>query len=237
MEEIGEDPTLAELVSTRRGAARVLERHGLDYCCGGAQHLRAACADEGVDADDVLEDLTALAPGPHPEWALLDPAALVDHIEATHHRYLHEEMPRLSALAAKVAGVHGGRHPELALVEATYDELRADLEPHLRREEQVLFPMIRWLHGAAERPAMGPAEPDGPISVMVADHDRAGVLLAQLRSLTQGYTVPEDGCASYRALLEGLADLEADTHLHVHKENNVLFPVVLGRGQTLDGDA
>jgi regulator of cell morphogenesis and NO signaling len=72
---------------------------------------------------------------------------------------------------------------------------------------------------------------------MVADHDRAGVLLAQLRSLTQGYTVPEDGCASYRALLEGLADLEADTHLHVHKENNVLFPVVLGRGQTLDGDA
>ena len=66
-----------------------------------------------------------------------------------------------------------------------------------------------------------------PIRTMLAEHDRAGELLAELRVTTGGYAVPDDGCASYRSLYERLAALEADTHQHVHKENNVLFPAVL----------
>ncbi len=222
------DRTLADLVTADPGAARVLERFGLDYCCGGGRPLEDACAAAGVDPASVLDVLAATPDGPTPDWATMAPEVLVDHLEATHHAYLHTELPRLTELADKVAGVHGDRHPELHQVRVTYAELRADLEPHLMKEERILFPLIRELVASA-----GTAEPHcgslemGPIRVMMMEHDRAGELLAALRERTAGYEVPDDGCASYRALYEGLAEMEADTHLHVHKENNVLFPAVI----------
>ena len=228
-----EDPTLAELVTAHAGAARLLERHHLDYCCGGGQRLSAACADQGLDPGQVLGELTALDPRVVPDWAAMGPAELVDHLEATHHRYLHDEFPRLSALAEKVADVHGGRHPELFEVQGTFDELRADLEPHLMKEERVLFPMIRELDAAIAAPAFRCGTLRNPISMMLIEHDRAGELLARLRALTSDYTTPRDGCASYRALYDGLAELEADTHMHIHKENNLLFPAVLEREDRL----
>ena len=222
------DRTLADLVTADPGAARVLERYGLDYCCGGGRPLDQACAAAGVDPATVLDALAAAPATSTPDWATMAPEVLVDHLEATHHAYLHTELPRLTPLADKVADVHGARHPELAAVRDTYAELRAELEPHLMKEEQILFPLIRELVASA-----GTAEAHcgslelGPIRVMMMEHDRAGELLAELREATGGYEVPDDGCASYRALYEGLAELEADTHLHVHKENNVLFPAVI----------
>ena len=152
---------------------------------------------------------------------------LADHIEQTHHAYLHTELPRLSTLVAKVVDVHGARHPELAGVAATYEDLRADLEPHLLKEERMLFPMIRELAASAERPQFHCGSLQNPIAVMLAEHDRAGELFTQLRAQTDEYRAPDDGCASYRMLFAGLAEVEADTHLHIHKENNVLFPAVL----------
>lgn len=223
------DRTLAELVTADPGSARVLERFGLDYCCGGQRGLAEACATASIDVDDVLAALAQQPPAGTPDWAALPPEALVDHLEATHHAYLHTELDRLGALAEKVASVHGERHPELTRVRDTYGELRDDLEPHLMKEERVLFPLIRELvAGSGDGPAPhGGALEDGPIRVMSMEHDRAGELLGELRRLSNGYEVPDDGCASYRALYEGLAELEADTHLHVHKENNVLFPAVI----------
>ena len=153
-------------------------------------------------------------------------AELVDHLEATHHRYLWEEMPRLSALMAKVVAVHGERHPELHAIAACYEEVRADLEPHLAKEEQVLFPMIRELATAPSLPSFHCGTLRNPISVMLREHDAVGELLAELRRLTNGYLAPADGCASYVTCFAALAELEADTHLHIHKENNLLFPLV-----------
>ncbi|HUP74683.1 MAG TPA: DUF542 domain-containing protein [Acidimicrobiales bacterium] len=105
------DPTLAEIVTAQPAAARVLERHQLDYCCGGKQRLRTACAAAGVDPDDVLAELAKLTPQPDPDWATMTPTLLVDHLEATHHAYLHAEFPRLTALAEKVVGVHDDPRP------------------------------------------------------------------------------------------------------------------------------
>ncbi len=115
-----------------------------------------------------------------------------------------------------------------------YALLRADLEPHLAKEERMLFPMIRELVSSPVPPRFHCGSLRNPISVMLAEHDRAGDLLAGLRSLTSGFEVPDDGCASYRALYDGLAELEADTHLHVHKENNLLFPAVVAMEDTAD---
>ena len=228
------DPTLAEIVTAQPAAARILERHQLDYCCGGTQRLRTACDAAGVDPDNVLAELATLTPQAEPDWATMAPTLLVDHLEATHHAYLHTEFPRLSALAEKVVGVHGSRHPELANVRAAYEELRADLEPHLTKEERVLFPMIRDLARSTFAPDFPCGSLQNPIRVMLTEHDRAGEVLARLRALTAGYATPADGCASYHALYEGLQELETDTHLHIHKENNVLFPAVIALEQQFE---
>jgi regulator of cell morphogenesis and NO signaling len=120
--------------------------------------------------------------------------------------------------------VHGERHPELAEVQRLYNELRADLEPHLTREEQELFPMIRQLAATTGGPESHDPAIVSQIEVLAAEHETVGDLLDKLNRVTSGYTTPADGCASYAACYRALAELEADTHLHVHKENNVLFP-------------
>jgi regulator of cell morphogenesis and NO signaling len=221
------DRTLSEIVNAEPASARVLESFGLDYCCGGNQRVGDACSKLGIEPETVLGALSALEPTPAPDWTSMDPAELVDHLESTHHGFLHAAFDRLDALATKVVAVHGGRHPELADIHAAYEALRADLEPHLAKEEQVLFPMIRQLVAATERPSFHCGSLRNPISMMMIEHDRAGGLLASLRGLTDDYVPPADGCVSYRSLFEGLAELEADTHLHIHKENNVLFPAVV----------
>lgn len=235
MTDLTADQTLAELVTARPASARVLESFGLDYCCGGRRSLDQACAELGTDPDVVLDALATVEPGPEPDWASMGPAELTDHLEATHHAYLHTELARLDALTGKVVGAHGARHPELGEVQATYGALRDDLEPHLMKEERVLFPMIHELAESEGIPSFHCGSLQNPISQMMSEHDRAGALLTTLRAVTDGYRVPPDGCASYQALYEGLAELEADTHLHVHKENNVLFPAVVALEQQRSG--
>ena len=227
--------TLAEIASNRPALTRELERLGLDYCCGGRRSLAQACAERGLDAEAIAAELSSvpLAEAPPADWIGLSPDELVDHLEATHHQFLRRELPRLSELAAKVSRVHGANHPELVQAEAVLAEIRADLEPHLQKEEQVLFPMIRSLATASSRPSFHCGSIANPIAVMEQEHTAVGALLEQLRQCTSNYQAPEDTCASTRALMAGLAELEADTHLHVHKENNHLFPAVLAQEEAL----
>jgi regulator of cell morphogenesis and NO signaling len=227
MIEVTGTESLADLVTANPARARVLEAFHLDYCCNGARRLVDACAPLGLDPRAVAAELLAIGPTLTDDWSSLAPAQLADQIEQTHHAFLHTELPRLSSLLAKVNDVHGARHPELADITSTYEDLRADLEPHLLKEERMLFPMIRELASSTELPVFHCGALRNPISVMLAKHDRAGELLANLRAQTDNFRAPDDGCASYRALFSGFTGLEADTHLHIHKENNVLFPAVL----------
>lgn len=232
---------LSHFVNVCPRSARVLESFGLDYCCGGGRSLDDACDEAGIPHGPVLGALldAIAAPGSgageDTAWVDMDPAELVLHIEAVHHVYLHGEMPRLDALLDKVTEVHGDRHGELYQVRRLYRELRAELTPHLLREEQVLFPMIRELAASEGAAEFHCGSLRNPISVMLSEHDMAGDMLARLQTATNGYRPPADGCASYRALYDGLAELERDTHLHIHKENNVLFPEVLRLERQVDG--
>lgn len=221
--QLGPDSTLAEVILARPGAERVLERFGLDYCCGGARPLRDAAAPLGLDPGEVLTAIESIEPEPVPEWNDLGPSELTRHIVDVHHAYLHEELPRLNMLALRVAGVHGAHHPELREIARVFGKLRDELDPHLRQEEETVFPMIRRLAAGEE---LDTDRTEAPITALMAEHDDAGALLERLRALTDGYRTPADGCASYHALFDGLAELEADTHLHVHIENNLLFPAV-----------
>jgi regulator of cell morphogenesis and NO signaling len=152
---------------------------------------------------------------------------LVDHIEQTHHAYLHEELPRLAAMTKKVAARHGGCDPRLVKLQETFQTMAQELWQHMAKEEQCLFPLIRQMEASDRAPSLHRATLAHPICQMEFEHDDAGAALEQLRELTDGFEPPEWACKTYRALLAGLAYLERDMHSHVHKENNVLFPRTL----------
>ena len=221
--------TLAQAVDSFPQLAREFERRGLDYCCGGQRTLGDACSTIGLDPEQTIAELELAVVGTSEaaEWTTMSADELVDHLESTHHRYLWDEMPRVTALLEKLVSVHGARHPELVEISACYAEVRGDLAPHMLKEERVLFPMIRELATSTNVPEFHCGSLRNPISVMLREHDEVGDLLAKLRRLTDDYSAPADGCATYIACFAAMAELEADTHLHIHKENNVLFPLVV----------
>ena len=65
---------------------------------------------------------------------------------------------------------------------------------------------------------------DNPIHMMEREHAQAGQLLQTLRALTNGYTVPPDGCTTYHAVWRLLDNFDHELRRHIHLENNVLFP-------------
>jgi regulator of cell morphogenesis and NO signaling len=218
--------TVGDLVAERPSRARIFERFGIDYCCGGKLSLDQACAKKAVDRDRVLAELAAAdaAPAPERNWVGVPLAELADHIEATHHAMLKQELPRLSAMTRKVAKVHGADHPELVRVAEIFESFAAEMIAHMGKEERVLFPMIRALERGEAPPPGSPHAMLGPITVMEREHDDAGRAMEQMRELTSGFRPPLGACGTYRATLDGLAQLEADLHIHVHKENSILFP-------------
>lgn len=222
--------SLAEWVTSVPAAAAVLESYELDYCCGGRESLAAACAARGLDAAVVSVALEAAADNhdsaaPAPvDWSRASLTDLCDHIEQTHHVYLRTQFPRLEQLLGKVLSAHGGHHPELRAVAGQFRALVGELGPHLMKEEQILFPAIRRLEAADSPPRFPFGSVRNPIRMMEHEHDGAGHCLHELRRLTNGYAPPTDACATWRQLLLGLDALERDLHLHIHKENNLLFP-------------
>lgn len=221
--------TVGELVTQRPGRSRVFQQLGIDFCCGGKKPLAEACADKGLDPNTVLTILLAAeadAPSDEKDWSQESLTALADHIEQTHHAYLREELPRLGAMVRRVAAVHGDQHPWLREVSAVFKDFVAELESHMLKEEQILFPAVRHLDsgGALPHGAMNIAS---PIEAMEHEHEEAGRALSRMRELSNNYTPPENACGTFRAALDGLEELERDMHRHVHKENSILFPRAL----------
>jgi regulator of cell morphogenesis and NO signaling len=224
--------TVREYALEMPRATRIFEKLGIDYCCGGGKSLAEACAKAGVAVDEVLGSLERIGNSDETSssegWQTAALAALIAHIVEKHHTFTRQELARLEALLAKVCGVHGENHPELFRIQKQFQELSRDLEPHMLKEEQVLFPYIIQMEEAVKNNRTLPAPPFGtvrnPVRVMMAEHDAAGETLREMRELSSDYTVPEDGCISYQTLYGALAALEADLHQHIHLENNILFP-------------
>ena len=217
---------VGDIVAAQPLLASIFQRAGIDYCCGGKITLAAACAARGLDAPTFL---AALAAAPLRGLTdVVDAAAmtlteLADHIEATHHAYLKADLPILVEQADRVALRHGERDARLPLVAETVRALASDMLNHMTKEEHILFPLVRALENDGLRPSHCGSIAN-PIRQMESEHSDAGCAVARLRELTEGFLASEDACNTHRALLAGLARLEADLHQHVHKENNVLFP-------------
>lgn len=217
------DP-VKSFVELNPACADILEELHIDFCCGGAKSLKAACEEKNLEPNHVFQRLIEFpsqASTHEADVSGLTPAELVDHLESTHHVYLKSELPRLSALMEKICQAHSSRHPELLRLQIVFATLREELEPHLLKEERVLFPLIRKLENNFK--GQSGSSLCGPIRVMREEHDDAGDLLKEMRALANDYIAPKDGCQSFELLYDGLRELEKDTHRHIHKENNILF--------------
>ncbi len=210
-----------------------LEKLGIDYCCGGTKSLLAACEAAGQDCQAVLDalktSLTEIIEHNETDWDAAGLGGLVDHIVDTHHAFMKEQLPRLEALLIKVQHAHGAQHGDmLEKLRSKYSSIRSELEPHLMKEEEILFPSIKaidaFMLGTGERPVIHCGSVAHPINQMGHEHDAAGAALADMRTLTNNYALPPDACPTFAALYEGLEAMEADLHEHIHLENNILFP-------------
>jgi regulator of cell morphogenesis and NO signaling len=225
--------TVREVALNIPGATRVLEKFGIDYCCGGQRSLEQACGDRNLNLEQVIESLGTAAASPRSSqggnhWQSGTLADLISHINTTHHKYTREEISRLGPLFDKVLNVHGKKHPELLEMRHDFWALAHELTTHMAKEEMVLFPYIERMEEAvtAREPIL-PApfgSVENPVAKMIHEHDEAGRLLRSLRGLSQDYQPPEGACVSYKTLFSALEEFEKDLHQHIHLENNVLFP-------------
>ena len=234
--QISENTTIAEIATALPSSVRIFQRHGVDFCCGGKKPIGEVCEEHGLSFEELAAAIEASAAEPAAsgrDWTVEPLHALIDHIIATYHEPLREELPRLETMAARVAQVHGAHAAYLPRIEAVVSELAADLSSHMQKEEMVLFPAIR----AIERGQGVPMRIASPIHVMENGNERAGELLAERRSVTGGYAAPEWACQTFRSLYHGLAELESAMHVHVHLENNVLFPRALQQAESRGASA
>lgn len=217
------DRPLADLAVSAT-ATRVFHRHGLDFCCGGGNTLRDACARKGLDVDAIASELEAARAASDPDerdWREAPAPELIAHLLERYHEGHRAELPRLIEMARKVERVHGARDDCPRGLTAFLESSLDSLESHLQKEEQILFPMIQ--QGRGRSAGM-------PIQVMEHEHAEHGHTLERLRELTNDYTPPQDACTTWRALYDGLAEFQRELMQHIHLENNVLFPGVLAPG-------
>ncbi|MDZ8118250.1 iron-sulfur cluster repair di-iron protein [Pontiella sp. NLcol2] len=235
MNRISVEPnlTVGDLVVQYPQLRQTLEQLGLDYCCGGKKTLLEAAESAGrswADVEKTLHETLLQQPTTDStDWNNVALSRLIDHIVDTHHAFTKEQLPRLDGLLEKVQIAHGEHHGEmLGKLSRAFTAVRAELEAHLMKEEQILFPLIKateaFINGNAAQPMSHCGSVANPIRQMEIEHDDAGNELAVMRKLTGDYTLPDGACPTFAALYDGLAALEDDLHQHIHLENNILFP-------------
>ncbi len=232
---VTERTPVGDVVAKHPRAASVFEKYRIDYCCRGDQPLGLACHAAGLPPPQVIDEIlrTTIESSQDRDWTAAALSELIVHIVSVHHAFLRSELPAIEARLRKVIDAHGARHGEaLGALSGAFQGLKQELDTHLEKEELVLFPAIERFERARLVEEKRPATPFGsisnPIRMMEQEHRSAGDLLSRMRQAALDYTVPPDGCATYRALFEGLVRLEADLHRHIHLENNILFPRAIG---------
>ena len=224
--------TIGEIVATDFRTAGVFEHFGIDFCCGGRRSFTEACRTAAADPLIVLRALDALPTSIDREDDVMrwSTERLIEHIVSIHHGYVRSAVPTIARHLTKLHEEHGARHPELSRICTYFEQIGADLQQHMVKEEQVLFPYIREL-AAREETCGRTRSPFGtianPIHMMEREHREVADRLHVIRELTKGYVAPSNGCVTYAVCMAEMARFELDLHQHVHLENNVLFPRAL----------
>lgn len=229
-----DNQTTGGIVAANFAAASVFQRHGIDFCCHGSTPFTEACRARGLDPEAVAHELDNAAddaPAAVKDFASWPLDLLVDYVLKIHHRNIRTVGPQIEKLLDKVTSVHGAHHPELAEIRHLFRQSLDDLENHLGKEEQVLFPYIYELCQAEAEHREAESFHCGtilyPIGVMESEHSAEGERFVTIAGLTSDFTAPDDACDSYRLLMSRLRAFRDALHEHIHIENNIIFPRAL----------
>jgi len=219
---------IGDIVANDFRTASVFKNNNIDFCCGGKKSLAEACLERGVNQDKVeleLKELAAIPPNAGQDYRSWKPDFLCDYIVNTHHRYVLKTLPELVQYTRKIADVHGSHHPELIEVAALFAQINHELLQHLKKEEEVLFTAIKSVlaNNDPESKKLIISE----IARMAGEHEFAGGAMDAINTLTHHYSLPEDSCGTYQVAFKLLEQFEDDLHIHVHLENNILYPAAL----------
>ncbi|MFD1161671.1 iron-sulfur cluster repair di-iron protein [Hwangdonia seohaensis] len=222
---------IGQFVAEDYRTAAVFSKYKIDFCCNGNRSINEACEKKGIDSNVLLDELHSVLNNKGGEsidyksWPL---DLLIDYIEKKHHRYVEEKIPVLRQFLDKLCRVHGERHPELFKVNELFTASAGELAAHMKKEELILFPFVKKMvsatlsQGAVQSPQFGTVE--NPIAMMMQEHDNEGERFREIAALTNDYNPPADACNTYRVTYAMLEEFEQDLHLHIHLENNILFP-------------
>lgn len=222
---------IGQFVAEDFRTAAIFSNYGIDFCCRGQRTVEEVCEKNSIDANELLDKLDAVINSKtdqsidYKSWPL---DLLVDYIEKKHHRYVEAKIPVLLQFLDKLCKVHGERHPELFEINELFTASAGELAAHMKKEELVLFPFVKKMisatlnTGVVEAPHFGTVE--NPIGMMMQEHDNEGVRFRKIAELSNNYNPPVDACNTYKVTFAMLDEFEKDLHLHIHLENNILFP-------------
>lgn len=231
--------TIGQIAAKDLRKAEVFKKYGIDFCCGGKKTIREVCEEKNIDATKVETELQQMGPQStatgisYGDWSL---DFLVDYIVNTHHSYVRKYLPEVKGYALKVAQVHGTAHPELKEIYELVGQIHEELTEHLVEEENHLFKMIKGIVSAKNQHQPLPAKEENlenMIEVLEKEHDFVGRCFDKIRELSGDYAIPDDACTSYKLLFKMLQEFENDLHLHIHLENNILFPKAIEMEKSL----
>ncbi len=219
---------IGDIVVKLPKAGEIFKEFKIDFCCGGGRPLSEAIKEQGLNEEEILlklqkayEKMQDLKDESN-DWENASFSDLIDHVVNTHHAYLNEVLPKLSQLTKTIYRVHGSNHSELSKVYKLFHALKMELEEHLIKEEEIVFPLIKEYESNSSAETLDKALKT--IEELEKEHDAAGDIIKELRKITDNYTIPSDGCESYNLTYRGLELLESDIFQHIHLENNIMFP-------------
>lgn len=221
---------IGDLVANDYRAASVFKKYGIDFCCQGNRTINEACEQKNIETGLVTDDLATVlqsrpeATADYQSWPL---DLLADYIEKKHHRYVAEKIQEIKPYLEKICKVHGKHHPELFEIKDHFNAAAGELTAHMKKEEFILFPFVRKMATAQAGSSL--AKPpfstvQNPIEMMMEEHSTEGERFRQIEALSNSYTPPKDACNTYKVTFALLKEFEQDLHLHIHLENNILFP-------------
>lgn len=235
---IQKENIIGNLVAQDYKTASVFKSFNIDFCCNGNRTIQEACDKKDLNISEVLESLNKLNQLENsntPDFNSWDIDLLAEYIEKKHHRYVTEKIPEITQYVKKVAAVHGQHRPELIEIRDLFLGAAEELTFHMQKEETIVFPFAKQIATLKEDSIKKPffETLENPINCMKHEHDTEGERFRQIAKLSNNYTPPEDACNTYKVVFAMLQEFEEDLHMHIHLENNILFPKAIEMGKNI----
>ncbi len=231
---------IKDIVISNYKTAELLEKHNIDFCCNGKRLLKEVLESINIEGQTIINELLDVLNREEKQsnnFGKITLTELIDYIVNIHHKYVTEAIPKIKMHLEKVVSKHGEKYPYLSQIDLLFKQISKELENHMLKEEQILFPFIKYLVDCqkfGDKPKTdGFGTIRNPIHQMEIEHDSDGYTIHKIRHITDNYKLPEDACTTFTLTYEELKEFGNDLHKHNHLENYILFPKAIELEDTL----